>query len=1087
MPPLQTANVGTTFSVPSFRALFFLTAVTGLLVAADVVLWWFGLHTWRNPFGINLSLVAAVIGGGRIVYGALSSLLSGEVGADLALAIAMIAALLLEEYWVGAEVVLIAMIGESVEALAYGRTKREIRRIFELQPRKLHVRRGEQVVELPLQEAQRGDVAVVRPGERIAVDGTVVQGRSSVDQSTLTGESLPVDKGLGDTVHAGTTNQFGALDVRIEQIGDDTTLGHVIRLVAAARSNKSQVERLADRMARLFLPVVLALAGLTFVATNLANLEEAFLGGSNDSATWSWLPTLAVLVVSCPCALVLATPAAVMVSMAWLARRGVLATGGAALERMATVSRFAFDKTGTLTQAQLEIARCVSIGSSDETEILGWAAAAESSSEHHIGRAIHAAAVDRGIELSRLLDFEILPGAGVRARLKTRPEDESSGADVLVGNRRLMVERDVEIPPAGDEAIELCEAAGETALLVAVEGRVTGLIGVRDQIRPEASDVLAELRELGIGEVVLLTGDRESTARQVAAEVGIGRYVAELRPHEKANWLADWSAADEGQRREEISRIAMVGDGVNDAPALACADVGIALAGVGADITAEASDVVLMGDPLEPLPELLRLSREMVRVIRQNIVLFAFGLNLAGVVLTAWIMPTWSAAWEARSPVAAAVFHQLGSLLVLLNALRLLGFERWQDKPLARVERAVERAVLAGLATLRPLAGIPRALWLVRGGLLRLTMLILLAAYLSQIVVFVAPEEVAIVKRFGKVLTILPPGPHLRLPPPWDTILRERPRRIRTIAIGPATSVPGAEPRRSIEWNTQHQSTTSRRGRDSGLMLTGDQSLVELTATLQYRVVDVAAYRLGVHEADRILESLAESVAREVISTHPLSVDATDPHRQREILTVARGPLEATIARTVQQRAEQLGLGVEVLDQGFCLREVHPPVRVIDAFRDVSNAFKQKEQMRNQAQAYYRDRIIKAAGERAWKVISRYADQIEPSAWEQLRDVAAGEVAAEVHQAAAYAATRREMAVGEAEAFQARESVHSLSPELTEWRLRVDAIGDALIGKRKLVLDEKAAGRRHLLWGLTPGLPPGQLPLFGEPRPDHQE
>ena len=1105
MPTAQPGSLQDSFLLPSFRALYGLTAVVGLLVAADVLFWWLGYASLRAPLGVNLSLLAALLGGGRIIYGAICSLLDGKLGADIALAIALLAALLLQEYWVGAEVVLIAMIGESLEALTFSRTHREIRRIFELQPRTLRLRRDGREVDVTLDEVQRGDVVVIRPGERVAVDGLVLEGRSSVDQSTLTGESLPVDKVVGDEVYAGTVNQFGALAVLTERIGGETTLGNVIRLVAEARRNKSQSERLADRMARYFLPMVLLLAAGTFAVTNFESLLAMATDGDRRPDALVWMPTLAVLVVSCPCALILATPAAVMAALAWLARRGVMTTGGAALERLAQVSRFAFDKTGTLTHGALEVGQCIAVAGIEAEEVLRLSAAAESSSEHLIGRALVSAALDRGDSLPPVRDFEALPGAGVSAWLPANPAKTDSGRSLLVGNSRLMVERGIRLTDTARAAVDQIDAAGETSLLLAVDGVVAGVIGVRDTVRPEAARVVSQLREAGIGEIVLLTGDREAVARQVAVAVGVDRFAAELLPAEKANWLADWttpvvrqaSESDPGlgpnaarqERGSAVSSrgdaaprasIAMVGDGVNDAPALACADVGIALGGVGSDIATEAGEFILMGDPLTPLPGLVRLSREMVRVIRQNIILFAFGVNFLGIVLTAWIMPTWSDQWHARSPVAAAVFHQLGSVLVLINAMRLLWFERWQSRPWGRLRRMTDRVSASVVEWLQPVADAARWLWRGRVGLLRLVLLVLLAAYLTQIVIFVEPDEVAIVQRCGALQSVLEPGPHLRLPPPWDTIVRMQPQRVRTISIGysPATPDLAAGQGGAIDWSTPHRTSAAPVAQQE--LLTGDQSLVELTATLQYRISDVRAYRFGVRQPDEVLKAVTQCVLREVVASYPLSVDQSHPQRQREILTVARGDLETTVGELVQLRADQLQLGIDVLAQGFCLREVHPPLPVVAAFREVSNAFKEKEMMHNQAEAYHRDRLIKTAGEHAWRGVGPDGDGDGLPDWSRLRGSVAGQAATELNLAAAYAVAKEQLALGEVEAFRAKQARHSRAPQLTEWRLYLDTFAESLPNKRKLILDDKAAGRRHLLWGL-PKDAAGTLPLFGQP------
>src|SRR6185437_6784466 len=319
------------------------------------------------------------------------------------------------------------------------------------------------------------------------------------------------------------------------------------------------------------------------------------------SAPLVWMPTLAVLVVTCPCSLILATPAAMMAAQAWLARRGVLIKGSAVLEQLATVSRIAFDKTGTLTTGQLQLGDVQAFGQANSQEVLRWAASAEQSSEHLIAQAIVRAARSASLEPQPVEDFLALPGAGVAVRLPAAPNNP--GGRLLVGNRRLLVEQDVSFTPEVDVAIERLESLGQTPLLVSLDRQVVGLIGVRDTLRAEATHVVQELRSLGIEQIAVLSGDRWAAAQEIARAIGADQVQAELRPEDKARWLLAW-------RRERAEmKVAMIGDGVNDAPALASSDVGLALAGVGSDLAADAGDLLLMGDPLAPLPGLLKLSR----------------------------------------------------------------------------------------------------------------------------------------------------------------------------------------------------------------------------------------------------------------------------------------------------------------------------------------------------------------------------------------------------------------------------------------------------------------------------------------------
>ncbi len=1044
-------------TLPSFRTLYALTWTVGLLLLADFVCWLMGNEAWRAPFGWQLTLVAALVGGSRILLGAVRGLFDWDIGADLALAIALVAALVLKEYWVGAEVVLIAMIGESLEALTLQRTHRELGRILDLRPRTVRVRRAGVEREVPAAEVQLGELAIIRPGERVTVDGTVVAGRSALDQSSLTGESLPVDKGPGEAVYAGTLNQFGALEVRVEALGADTTLGQVVQLVAEARQHKAHSERLADTLARLFLPFVLALAAVTLVVTNWASVRDLSL---NSWQAWNWMPTLAVLVVACPCALVLATPAAVLAALAWLARRGVLITGGAALERLAQVTHIGFDKTGTLTTGRIRVGQCLPLAELPAAEVLRLAASAEAASEHLIARAIGAAAREQGLALAAVSDFTSLPGAGIRASVR----DEQGERIVLVGTARLLAEHDIILSSESAESLRALEASGESTLLVAVAGRLVGAIGVSDVTRAESASVLRELRGLGIGELVILTGDRPSVAAQVAGSVGIERWEAEMRPADKAAWLNGWRCESPGRV------VAMVGDGLNDAPALAAADVGIALAGMGSDLAAEASDVVLLGDPLAPLPGLVRLSRETVRVIRQNIFLFAFFVNFLGIALTAWIMPTWSEAWLRRSPVAAALFHQIGSVLVLLNSMRLLWFERWHDSRLGRLEHWLGQRVQEAWHRLRPIQAAALYLVAARGPLLKFACYLLLGVYLGRVLVFVAPDEVAVVQRFGRFHAILPPGPHFRLPPPWDWITREQPARIRTLQIGllrPPAQIAGATAT-PIEWNSPHNSGVLVRGGESAILLTGDQSLAEIGATIQYRVRDVRAFHFHVRAPATVLAALAESVLSEVVATRPLLVDEAEGAGDRQLLTRGRGDLENLMERELQARADQLGLGIEILAEGVCLEDVHPPQDVVDAFRSVSSAFKEQERMTNEGDAALRETVIKTAGLAAWQELGTQRT-LDDALWQKLLPSLAGQAAVELAQAQADAVMRQEDATGQAARFTQTEQARAAAPAWTDGRLYHQSLGSILPQKRKLILDQQARGRRHLWLGWPAG------------------
>ncbi len=1036
------------------RTLLATTAVVGVLLGLDLVMA-AGEIVYRLPFGITLTLLAAIIGGGRVVYLALAALFEGRIGADIALAIACVAAALLGEFFVAAEVVFIALVGECLEALTFERAQRAIEKLLDYRPRTARVVRDGQEVEIDAGALVVGDVLVVRPGERIAADGSVVVGRSAIDQAILTGEGLPVNKGPGDPVYTGTFNQFGRLEVRAERVGMETTLGRVIRLLDEARTRRSPLERTADRYARLFLPAVLAATAIVFLGTNAAALWERTQGTA--TRVLDVMPALAVLVVACPCALVLATPAAVLAATARLARRGVLVKGGAALERLARADAFAFDKTGTLTEGRPELGDIIA-RPSWEADLLRYAAAAERPSEHPLAKLLVSEAERLGLALPAVEDFHAHPGAGVSATIR----DESGRHSVLVGNPRLIREHGVDVslerlrekapvgcsvstdpttegarpvltehptpdgPPAEgagpvrsdppidgagpvltehptrpsavasrplsevEVALKTLDDDGQTALIVVLDGRIAGVIGARDRVRPEAHDVVHELKHLGIKDLTILTGDRPAAARRVAKKVHIKAVEAELTPADKAEWVR--------RRRAEGRVVAMIGDGINDAPALAEADAGLALGGVGSDIAAEAGSIVLMGDPLEPLPGAIRLARQAVGVIRQNILIFAFGLNGVAIVL---------AGLRVLGPVAAAILHQCGSLLVLLNAIRLLGFETWGRLPTVR---AAGRAI-AVCRSCRPSTAGGWA-WRRRRAVLGGLAVIGITAYLGSGVVVIGPGQIGALQRWGRYKPpLLGPGLHVRWPSPCESVTIIEPDAVRVARIGLAGTGSSAGP---IAWNATH----GVRRDDAALYFTGDESLVELAAVVEYRYTEagVPALLFGASAVEPLVESAAEGVFREAVGRTPLE----------SILVAGRRDFEKAVESSLVARLAELGLPVAI-DRARVV-DAHPPREVVPAYRDVSAAVSDVERYKNDAEAF--------AAEQHWSALAEAA-----SVRESARTSA--------HQI-------RSRADGAARAFLARQMAHAEQPELTEFRLLREQVGAALAGRAKVILDPRA-------------------------------
>jgi Cu+-exporting ATPase len=1060
-------------------SLYLVTGLLGLLIGLD--LWpafvaWAGLGwpTWpREINGYQIVLIAAVLGGARVLYNALQGLFEGRVGADLALAIACVAAILFNKPLVAAEVVFIGLVGECLEGFTFERTQRAVRRIVEVCPRRCWLLRDGREVRVLTGEVQVGDRVVVKPGGRVPVDGVVVEGRSAVDASALTGESLPVDRGPGDEVLAGTLNQFGVLTVEARRVAEHTVVGRVIELTSRALRDKASLERTADRLARYFLPVVLGLAALTFVVALVIN--SGGLGGGKrtlfEAGRLSINPTLAVLVVACPCALILATPAAVIAALGRLAGTGVLIKGGSALERLAGVTAFAFDKTGTLTEGRLELGDVVGLHGVPREELIRTAATAEQGSEHPLARLILQEAAAGHQALDPVQDFLAHPGAGVMAR--TRPGPDGRGAALVVGTRRLLEEQGIAIAPEAASLLESLDATGLTALLVARDGVILGAIGARDRVRPEAAGVIAELRHLGIRDVALLTGDRAAAARSVAEALGIAEVHAGLLPAEKAEFITRWSpakpgpasATDEGR---QPAKVAMVGDGINDAPALARADVGLALGGSGTDIAAEAGDVVLMGDPLRTLPLLVRLSRETVRIIRQNILIFAFGVNGLGILLTAWLWPLIAPAeWLDQAPLAGVVYHQFGSLAVLLNAMRLLWFERAATnktllkgrQALASVDRWMEHHLDAGefLHWLshhwRPVA------W---GGAVLLLLLYALSG-LTQ----VGPDELAVVRRFGRPVEDLRPGLHWRWPWPVERLSRIQPDRIHTVEIG-FRSLPGGGQPAILAWASQHAGDGLRLVPDEATMITGDGNLVELQATVRYAIADPRVFLFEVGEPDEVLRAAAESVLREAVAGQDFL----------RLLSVDRRKFQENLLARLRQRCDGYsphGLGIRL--DGLSLHDLHPPQAVVSAYHEVAEAMEDHDRQVNDAEANALTTRREAQARAA-----RAIDQAKAQAHETVK---AAEAARDVFLAQYEARTRlsrddewrllgnaasavldgQDVALALEDYQRARGQLIALKVFLTDFRLFWEALAPALGKRDKVIIDadpDKIRGRRHI-------------------------
>jgi Cu+-exporting ATPase len=562
----------------------------------------------------------------------------------------MAAGLSLETYYDSAAVIIgLVLLGRWLEARARGQAAGAVGALLKLQPATARVLRDGAERDVPIAEVRVGDLVRVRPGERVPVDGAVVDGTSAVDESMITGESIPVEKAPGDRVIGATMNASGSFVLRAERVGRDTTLAQIVKMVERAQGSKAPIQRVADAVTGWFVPAVVVLASLAFIAWLLVGPEPR-LPLALSSA-------IAVLIIACPCAMGLATPTAIMVGTGKGAEAGILVRDGAALEDAQRITAVVLDKTGTLTRGEPEVASITPLGEFADgavDDLLGLVAAAERGSEHPLAEAIVREAERRQLPVAEATRFEAVPGGGVRAAV--------AGRALLAGTARLLAAEGIDVGPFVNAAEEL-ERAGRTPVLVAVDGVAAGLLGMADTLKPGARESVARLRGAGL-EVWMITGDRPAVARAIGAEAGIDadRILAEVRPEEKAARVAALQAAG--------ARVAMVGDGINDAPALAQADLGMAI-GTGSDVAVEASDVTLIGDDVRGVPTAIRLSRATMRTIRQNLG-WAFGYNLvlipvaAGVFypVTGWLL----------SPALAAGAMALSSVSVVTNSLRLRRF-----------------------------------------------------------------------------------------------------------------------------------------------------------------------------------------------------------------------------------------------------------------------------------------------------------------------------------------------------------------------------------------------------------------------------
>jgi Cu+-exporting ATPase len=540
-----------------------------------------------------------------------------------------------------AMIITLILLGRLLEARAKGRTSSAIEKLLGLRPKVSHVVRDGKEIDVPLDEVEVGDLLAVRPGETIPVDGEIVEGSSAVNEAMISGESLPVDKSAGDQVVGSTINLTGSFRFRAKRVGKDTVLAQIVRLVEEAQGSKAPIQRLADRVASVFVPVVISIAVVTFVVWILA--------GPPPVLTHALLNFVAVLIIACPCAMGLATPTAIMVGTGKGAELGILIRGGEVLEESRRINVVVFDKTGTLTVGQPSVTDVFAFDGRSIEEVLLLAASAELDSEHPLGVAVKEEAEAKGIAPERPESFEAIPGKGIKATI--------GGREVLVGNPGFLADEGFASEELAEKIDEFA-GQGKTSMGLVLDGKPAGVLALADTIKDNAREAVSELRDMGI-EVYMITGDNERTAKAIAEQAGIENVLAEVLPQDKAEKVAEL--------QEEGKKVAMVGDGINDSPALARADVGIAL-GAGTDIAIEASDITLIRDDLRSVTDAIKLSRKTLSTIKQNL-FWAFFYNTLGIPIAAGVLfPLWGIL---LNPVYAAAAMAFSSVSVVTNSLRL--------------------------------------------------------------------------------------------------------------------------------------------------------------------------------------------------------------------------------------------------------------------------------------------------------------------------------------------------------------------------------------------------------------------------------
>lgn len=584
-------------------------------------------------------LAAIVIGGFSLFKVGIKNLFSLDFDMKTLMTVAIIGAAIIGEWSEGAVVVILFAISEALERYSMDQARQSIRSLMDLAPKEALVRRNGKEVSIHVDDIQMGEIMIVKPGQKVAMDGIIVNGASSLNQAAITGESVPVEKTVGDEVFAGTLNEEGLLEVRVTKLVADTTIAKIIHLVEEAQAERAPSQAFVDQFAKYYTPTIMIIAGLVAIIPPLL-----------FDASWSkWIyQGLSVLVVGCPCALVISTPVSIVTAIGNAARNGVLIKGGVYLEEAGALQAIAFDKTGTLTKGTPVVTDYKIFANRDERELFSIITALEYRSQHPLATAILKKAEQDAISYKEIVvqDFTSITGKGIKGSVE--------GTEYCIGSPKLFEEVALFTTQDYRMEIERLQNQGKTVMMIGSNQEILAILAVADEVRDTSKQVIKKLHELGLKKTIMLTGDNEATANEIGKQVGVSDIKAELMPQDKLDYIKEL--------RKEYQKVAMIGDGVNDAPALAAATVGIAMGGAGTDTALETADIALMGDDLTKLPFTIKLSRKTLGIIKQNII-FSIGIKLMALVL---VVPGWLTLW-------IAIFADMGAtLLVTLNSLRLL-------------------------------------------------------------------------------------------------------------------------------------------------------------------------------------------------------------------------------------------------------------------------------------------------------------------------------------------------------------------------------------------------------------------------------